>query len=392
MHEDIRKYARTRQIMDYDNIVDKLGQGRIVCIDEGVLSIVQYLLGSRGLWRSSYAVDRFNDVYTIPSIEEFKPIDNAISEFLEEADNMATCSELAELIASLSASLSGGLGGCCDNGSGGQSPDEPFSTFEDDGDNFPDGFEDRDDYNQYKCNAAQWFINRWQQDIGWLQTGGLAGGLAAGILGAYLLVPGINVIALAGLLILTVSLGVFAGELDAIQTWLDEENDILRCLLYSSVSASEASEALLSYLAGSSLTDQQQYIASYWVTNAAINEVFTAANVPELGAECLCGCDDYTVDIGIDLGGDSAQSVFSGADNRHWVQWTYACEITLETLNVSQTITTPSNNAYRLYDGSLSVIYSSNTPPTLPFAGVKTINLVKIPQAGAFTADWTVSE
>ena len=93
---DYRKYSNTRQLVDFNNAVSGLGDFGLYCISGGVMSIIRVLLKERGLWRSTYVIDRDDGGYFVPSLEDFGQIDEAISEFLGGSD--MTCDLKASLL------------------------------------------------------------------------------------------------------------------------------------------------------------------------------------------------------------------------------------------------------------------------------------------------------
>lgn len=89
--DDERKYYRTRQLIDYNEVVSRSGQKAILCVDSSILPILRKLVSTRGLWRTSYFTARNDDTYIIPSPAEFSAIDNTIGEFLAEGINDMSC-------------------------------------------------------------------------------------------------------------------------------------------------------------------------------------------------------------------------------------------------------------------------------------------------------------
>src|SRR3989337_2033864 len=111
---EFRKWPKTttRTIIDFDRLIDRLqSQGdTLVCLPVALVDIIRKLLRDRGLWRTTYAKDQDDIGYTIPTEEEFKPIEDMISEFLWETNEMR-CQDLINALNGIAASISG----CCQN-------------------------------------------------------------------------------------------------------------------------------------------------------------------------------------------------------------------------------------------------------------------------------------
>jgi hypothetical protein len=385
-----KPFSPKRQLIDANNVVAKAQDYVVLCVSAGGLDAARQLLGTRGRWRSTYYDDVSDSGYVLPSDAMWDDVLDVVEGFLADTDGQMTCDIIASLdrindsIAALSA--------CCSQGSGGVSPDTPFSTFEDTGSNYPDGFADRPEYDQHKCDAAQWFINQWQQDVGWLKTIDVAA-LGATGLAAGLLIPGVNVAAFVGVLLLLVALGVFVSDLQAIEDWLDANNDDILCAVYDATNSASALSAVVDLVEASSLTSNQQTAANYLITPAAINRVFEDANVPDLSADCSgcgeSGCATVYMNLGSYTPPNGFTSVLTTVPDpdRHNIRVSFnyddeleeycGAPVTIEsiTINSGQPDSTAGNQAYRLFAQNGTTLYSGDSQPTLPFANVGKIDI-----------------
>lgn len=377
---EFRRYpkSKTRQIADYNEIISKIGQSGIYCIDNGIMSLCRILVGSRGLWRTSYAVDYGLGGYNIPDNLEFEPIYNAIHEFLDTGSTDMSCDlregldVIADRIAELTdvnASCCGGSGG---TGSGGISPDVPANSYIDDDVTPPAGFSDYPAYSQHKCDAAHHYVNSVIDDLQYLLVADAAA-LTIGILGTALIVPGVNLVALLGLITVLVAQGVLAVTLQNVVDWYTDELDNLVCVVYSASSAGDAYTDLLSEISASSLSSFEEQLAAMFISQGAINQAYELANIPNVGNDCT-SCEPSVL-FGVTYG-----TLIASAPNQRDVQSVnhptlggaikyVACTFdpppTSLTASVLSGVVTngAQDNAFRAYD-STSQIYSDNDPYT----------------------------
>jgi hypothetical protein len=96
-----REYHSKRQIIDVGDFLDRSQDYYIVCLNASMIYALRVMAKTRLLWPSSYAVDRYEQYYTLPDDTQFDLIDEVVSEFLADTDNIEMCNQL--LIDTLSA-------------------------------------------------------------------------------------------------------------------------------------------------------------------------------------------------------------------------------------------------------------------------------------------------
>lgn len=243
---------------------------------------------------------------------------------LEDCE-MGCLEDLANAINELSVSITNTIAnsgncGCTGSGSSGIF-EEPASTFEDTGGNFPDGYDDRDVYLSAKCKLANYILDRWISDLTQLRSvnaAGMTSAIMATLLGALLLTPiaFALIIGLVGALLalVAISIDAFVDALDELIAWL-EGVDV--CLLYSAVSASEAHQNMLDELDAQTFTNDAltKEVFTYFINFDVLNILFDAApeaiNLEALEATRPCdGCDAPACGCSL----DESTGVFIGTE------------------------------------------------------------------------------
>jgi hypothetical protein len=119
-----------------------------------------------------------------------------------------------------------------------------------------------------------------------------------------------------------------------------------------------------------------------WLIAAPITErpSYEAALDGYVGSVDCSGCGgcacNAVLSHGVDNGDGTYNSVINTVDNRQWASILFSCSDgtrctkTITTLTTSVNIETTSNNAYRFFDTDGVTIYSSDNPPSLPYADV----------------------
>lgn len=287
-----KKYAGKRQILDFDDLIARLGEYALVCVPTTALMAARAFLETRGQWTSSYAKEWGENYYQSPTQEELKPILEAYAEFTEVTHNM-NCNDFLLGLQDIADAVR--ESGCCStiNGSAGSGPVEAEEeTFEDTGANYPPEFDDRAEYDTWKCGVAQLIIDLWRTDIEYLQdTDFLA--VAASFVAASLLtpIPGDEVIALVGLGIALVVEGTLVAVTNAIATAIDNNEDELRCIFYNAIDAATLKGELESWFDGK-LSAVQSTFVGYLVNYDVLNWVFSKVNQILPAADCsscVCG-------------------------------------------------------------------------------------------------------
>lgn len=185
-------------------------------------------------------------------LKDYDPIklDQSIgqAELIDWRLSMSACEDLQAAITNLAAILGSGTGGCGCGTSGtgedvGPSSEDTGDIF-DDGQTPPPGFATWADYQDYKCDVADYIISSFRDDVVWLQTQNLVGlAIGALIIGLLLPVPGSRLVAMLALLVAIGGLG--AGALANLEDAITNNYDALVCFLYTASNASEAKADLL---------------------------------------------------------------------------------------------------------------------------------------------------
>lgn len=202
-------------------------------------------LSSRGVWATTYATNYYDNGYDIPDSNQLAVVEELISEFLEDTNDM-DCSDfnnsliaIGDAITALSAS-----GGCgCGSGDAG-SDEPPGSTQTVDppgtpGGTVPPGFLDLAEYETYKCDVASWIVDQLRADVVFWQLGTVST-MTLTIFISLLVtpVPGARV---AALLFAVVALsGLGASVFTVFLAAIDNHRDDLVCALYEATDVATA--------------------------------------------------------------------------------------------------------------------------------------------------------
>ena len=395
MPSEFKAFVPTRAMMDVSYVLSLPATERLICIDERVLDMVRFLIfeyGSRqvNFYRSISAAGYFT-----PTDEERDQLDDLIGAFLFSTSEgfMGCMEDLVDAINNLTISVTGGItnaGGCGCAGTGGAGLFETNgSTFEDAGDNFPDGYSDRAEYLASKCALATYIVAGWIGDLARLRTIDAAGKSAAAlvpILGLTFLVPipFANLIGIAGvvLALAALSISVFVDAIDELISWL-QGLDI--CTLYAAVSASGAKAALQDDLDSQTFTQDSltKALFSYFLNFDALNILFdpkgTTLNIDELPAsdcsECQFPCDSgFSQEIGtgpsIAEGYRSEPFISAPNGGLEYIQVTsFKVGLPITFVSLSGWVTSGDPHDFRIAsggDGTAGDLYNSGTPPSFP--------------------------
>lgn len=227
-----RNYAKNRQMVSFDEFIADSSEYGLYCINKGIYRVLRYLAKERGLWRSTYYINLFDNGYTCPDVDEFIPIDRAISEFLGEND--MSCDLLSGLrgIEAAIRAIQCGNGGVSVGGGvprygSGSYVGSPTTEQE----AIDAGFSSLSGYNEHKCHAANAIVDGLVASInnlaGYSLINLIAGGTVLFAVGLLSNPPMAIIVLLAGLGLAT---GAFYGLADAI----DNNRQSLVCELYNS--------------------------------------------------------------------------------------------------------------------------------------------------------------
>lgn len=222
----------------------------IICMSRFSWQVARTMLRGYGLRPTNYAVSYSEAGYETPSEAVFDLIDATISEFLGEDDMSCDLEDALLLIASAIDSLEGAIvsTGSCDTtcGEGGSfgagTTGKPSSEFEDDGQNtFPPGFNNRGEYEAYKCDVANAIIASIQADATWLLTANIVTLTATAMVAAFLTpIPFDDILVLVGVAVALVAQGLLAGAAQEIINYITANAETLVCILFDAADASEA--------------------------------------------------------------------------------------------------------------------------------------------------------
>lgn len=311
--------GNTRQIMDYNRFIELTGEKQLVCLDKGVMEIAKYLLGSRGLWPTSYATAWGEYSYTTPTEEQMKVIRNAIA---EANIDMASCDDIVQAINDLGQMIASNQ--CCSTGQGangggtggtgtdqqGINPWEPAEP-----NDFPPNFPSLAEYKSHKCAAAGKFMAGLIDDLnaaGILSLGALTIlGIGTLLLAAFITpVPWDDLLVIAGVFAFVAGIQAACTDL---ATYVYNNQDELLCELYNGNSATESKanaiawlvDAIESFGYSEPIESGMITIVNSLVTNDAINRLFDNNPLWESPGFDCSACEppvtEYAYHVGTEL-------------------------------------------------------------------------------------------
>jgi len=251
--DDFRRWPKgtTRQLISFARFASLTGEKLLVCLDRGVIEIFRYFAHSRGAWRTSYYTSVSDDGYNLPTVEEFELVLNALAEANED---MSSCAEIvtalegiALAVSNTGASSSGGCG-CIGSGTDditdfNDGPSEDVPT----GEEFPSGFDDRPEYDVYRCKAGYYIIRNYIGTLrNWAGLAGMTGGLTLAVITGLLLL----IVPPIGLSLIVAALGIMVGidfallsSLSTIADTIEGDIDNMVCQIYNTETTGEAVSA-----------------------------------------------------------------------------------------------------------------------------------------------------
>lgn len=395
---EFRKFSPTRQVVKLDDLSPHFGDNVVICVPYSSWLIARKLLSTRGQWPTSYVVDYVGDIgYNIPddSNTHYKQVLTDIAEFLAASDMSCDLTVGLQNIVDAIDRLSSIQSSCCTGyGASGAGNYESAETgFTDNGvDNYPENFSDRDSYTNYKCAAVNYALDLLLIDLKWIQNTD-ATLVTASILAASLVtpIPFDDVAALAIVILqqaLEATLDTILGELiDAIE----DNRDDIACQLYNSVNEADFITTFENWIS-SKVDAVSASFLGYFLNNDIANWAFgkVSSVVTSLVGnwDCSsCVAATYDVLIGTEIAPRLIDATYSA--NQYWVSVEFSSEVELTYLQTSTTITTENNQGYRLFNGAGTLLYASNTPPTLPYSGVGSFVLIDRLPPNDFTVEFS---
>lgn len=387
----LKTFSNTRVLIDYDTFAGGLNDGVIVCTNAGVLGAIRVLIRSYGLRITNWATSYSDAGYIVPDAWQFDTIEANISEFLEETNDMAFCSDIVGILQDIANNLGGAGCGCGSAGAGSTegtpSTEQPgFPGDPQPGDEVPPGFADYAEYNAYKCDMAEWLVQKVESDLGWWQGANFVTiTLAAFIAGILTPIPGDEIIALLGLLaslaLQGVTIAAVGNMIDAVS---NNRLEIL-CALYRAGNAGQSTSNVQGAI--SDAIDGETAAIYAPILKSILNQMIGTDNVNRLyvrwdekADDLPTGdCDDcacsITTNIGTDNGGGNwdtafwAPAVDPPGKNVVSVEWKNGgggnCEVDQLLIVPTNINPTPGGGfkGYQLYDAGDVLIYNSDTVP-----------------------------
>lgn len=343
-----RNYAKTRQMVDFNNVLSKIGNNGLYCIDRGVYSIIRQIIKDRALWRTTYYTNLRIDGYDIPDIEDFVPIDRALSEFLGGGDMSCNLLDGLKGIEAAIRAIQCGNGGGINAGTDGQlryGTGRVYSAPTSNEAAAAAGFDDMSAYDAHKCDAANAIIDGLIASIN-----NLAG------LSLFQLVAGGTVLFAVGLLsnpplaivALVAGLGLATGAFYSLANAIDDNRQSLVCALYNSDDTITAYDELKANLSEivievygvevgiSVIVDMLAYMCNTDVLSA----LFTKIGLPAIEGAVECGCGNDWVyvneyqpnpnNVTLTISGDYAYATSTDSSNgRYIVQLSFSEPISI---------------------------------------------------------------
>ncbi|MCI0561597.1 MAG: hypothetical protein MN733_24170, partial [Nitrososphaera sp.] len=233
--------------VDAINTLSLAGNSSVICIDNGVLNIVRIFLSTYAKRRVNFYTSLSTAGYVTPTDEEFDLLEDLIDGFL--GDTNVNCNDFLNALQNIATSIqiSGGAG-CCTPGSGGfngsGSSAQPPSSFDDTGTNFPDGFDDRQEWLDHRCGYIVYLLAGISGDLDRAEVVSVVGMTISSLLAALgfalltpipfddLIVLGLAIISALG------TVGLFSSAISQAQAVVESEE--LKCALFIADNAAEA--------------------------------------------------------------------------------------------------------------------------------------------------------
>jgi hypothetical protein len=237
-----RSYYSSRQVIDLDEFLLGSDEHYLMCISKSMLYALRKMAKTRLLWPTTYAAEKYEQSYVLPSAAQMDQVDDIVSEWIAETEVIEMCNTalvsaldgIATAIRQSSCCFEGGAGGQQVNGDyywGSETPLEAPTAF---GPN--EEFATEAEYNTHRCATANGIVNG---VIGSLNGMGVlslisltATGVIAGIVGIGLIfVPPVAII--SALLLTGFAVALFYSLANEI----DDNKEYLVCGLYNAETA-----------------------------------------------------------------------------------------------------------------------------------------------------------
>ena len=407
----MKKYASTgRQLVSWSILSSEFGQDAILCIDKGIVRILRILIGTRGLWDSTYYTALYDSGYDVPNASQMGVIREYISTFLKDTNDM-NCSDF---VASLDGIRDAILGtpSCCGSVGGAGGSDIPESATDTGQTGFhsgpvPDGFTTWNEYDAYKCGYSTLLVDNLIADLAWLKVGiGLfvpTYSVATTILLTTLVtpIPFDDILAIGGLIVALLISGIFTTQLVATYNETlaarDDLINTLNCADNATAARTDIFALLDTTLAARSAV--VRYMVKFWFPAYLVNDLFEenpiqrAKGLP--AGTCECGVCLPITTTGTYTGGITWDTAFwvpatdpPGKEVIGFAFWVdgVKCEVTIDSI-IPTNINPNGGSSYQLYDDVGTLIYNSSTPP-VSVAGVHGV-VIQSTTVGSADVAWT---
>lgn len=398
VEDDYRTFSEKRQIIKMDLVKEADYTSEvIICVPDFAWSVARSLLEQYGQWRTTYAMEYYDQGYRIPNFEEWDTISASISAFLEARDMSCDLKESLDCICNAvqevaAATYSGNVGS--NYLPAGDLDPVPFV---DDGEAIPDGFDTYEEYQDYKCQIASTIWYELRTDYNTMATVdmlALGGALAL----APLLITGVpGLLLVTGYVIFTTSVAAGTAFFSEAVSQLDLLEEQLICSLFNALDVTQARDNFLGVINTESSWSNTLFAGTFaqtaalWLNNTNLNALFSSDPGRDLRPyDCsVCGpaaCPEIDVQTGQLIshvaGQVVIQSVLSSGRQRVNLNFNYDypdyCGPLVQINSVSPGVTPQASGepVYRFFDQNNVLVYTSNSAPSSPVQGVAWISLV----------------
>jgi hypothetical protein len=300
------KHYDKRQVIKMDNIVPSDYTDRVIlCLPRFGWMVARAFLSRQAQWRSTYGYEFFQEYYTTPDDSEFDVIRQAIDSTLAEGDmscditgaieKMATDLILemdgnnVNLVSAINSLVAKDCPGSCGGSGGAGDTEAPPIDFDDTGENYPDEFTSRVEFDEWKCGVATLIIDQFLTDLRWFQNTDILE-ITAEVIAFTLLTPifGDEVIVMVGGIAILVAEGILDTILDGIIADLEADRGELICGLYNALNSSAALASLEAWI-DAKLNGLEKTFMGWFVTYDVVNWLFSKPNLFLPEADCS-GC------------------------------------------------------------------------------------------------------
>lgn len=291
----LRRFYRNRVVYDLTDYVEAdFDENVLICMPRFAWLQARNLMRGYGLRLNAYAAVYSDVGYEEPDAALFDKIDASISEFLSEGD---MCQDLTTALNAIVVAIEGLQN--CDSTCGGAgsfgagTEDEAASSFVDTGLNWPDGFDDREEYETYKCATANAIISQILADAEYLKTVSIVGLTASALAFAlFTPIPLDDLLILVGALIALGVEGLLVGAATENVDAIEASPEDYVCALYNASDAGDAAETLQERF-DADVSAIAATLAGWWIKNVSMNALFEkSATYEQVSGTMSLDCAD----------------------------------------------------------------------------------------------------